>query len=75
VPTPVGIYNPDGNTWEFFPNIVFTPPWTNKYLLMLQYIGVIGNDKYSAFAGGNFKGKNIFLMQFQYNFDLVRGRH
>jgi hypothetical protein len=75
VPTPVGIYNPDGNTFEFFPNIVFTPPWTDKYLLMLEYIGVIGNDKYSAYAGGNFKGKNIFLMQFQYNFDLVHGRH
>jgi hypothetical protein len=74
VPTPSGIYNPDGNTWEFFPNVVFTPPWTNKYLLMLQYIGVLSDDKYSAYAGGNFKGKNILLMQFQYNFNLVRGR-
>jgi len=74
VPTPSGIYNPDGNTWEFFPNIVFTPPWTDKYLLMLQYIGVLSGDKYSAYAGGNFKGKNVLLMQFQYNFDLVRGR-
>ncbi|HUA33416.1 MAG TPA: DUF1302 family protein [Candidatus Binataceae bacterium] len=75
VPTPTAIFNPDGNTWEFFPNIVLTPPWTNKYLLMLEFIGVLSNDKYSAYAGGNFKGKNILLMQFQYNFDLVRGRN
>jgi hypothetical protein len=73
--TPSAIYNPDGNTWELFPSITFTPPWTNKYLLTLQYVGVLSNDKYSAFAGGNFKGKNILLMEFQYNFDLVRGRH
>jgi len=73
--TPSAIYNPDGNTWEFFPSVVLTPPWTNKYLMTLQYVGVASNDKYSAFAGGNFRGKNIFLMQFQYNFDLIRGRH
>jgi hypothetical protein len=73
VPTPTAIYNPDGNTWELFPSIVFTPPWTSKYQLMLQYIGILSNDKFSAYAGGNFKGKSIFLMQFQYNFDLVRG--
>ncbi len=72
--TPSAIYNPDGDTWEFFPSVVLTPPWTNKYLLTLQYVGVVSNDKYSAFAGGNFRGKNILLMQFQYNFDLVRGR-
>jgi len=48
--------------------------WTNKYLLTLQYVGVLSNDKFSAFAGGNFRGKNILLTQFQYNFDLVRGR-
>ena len=74
VATPTAIYNPDGNTFEFFPSLVLTPPWTNKYLLMLQYTGVVGDDKYSAFAGGNFRGKNILLMQFQYNFDFVRGR-
>jgi hypothetical protein len=73
-PTAVGIYNPDGNTWEFFPNIVFTPPWTNKYFVNLQYIGILSNDKYSAYAGGVFKGKSIFLMQFQYNFNLIQGR-
>lgn len=72
--TPSAIYNPDGDTWEFFPSVVLTPPWTNKYLLTLQYVGVVSNDKYSAFAGGTFRGKNILLMQFQYNFDLVRGR-
>ena len=71
--TPAGIYNPDGNTWELFPNVVFTPPWTDKYSLMLQYIGILSNDKYSAYAGGIFKGKSMFLMQFQYDFDLIRG--
>lgn len=74
-PTVSAIYNPDGNTWEFFPNVVLTPPWTNKYLLTLEYVGVLSNDKYGAYAGGNFSGKDILLMQFQYNFDLVRGRH
>jgi hypothetical protein len=74
VPTFTGIYNPDGNTWELFPNVVLTPPWTNKYFLNLQYIGILSNDKFSAYAGGVFKGKSIFLMQFQYNFNLIRGR-
>lgn len=75
VPTVAGIYNPDGNTWELFPNIVFTPPWTNKYFLNLQYIGIFGNDKYSAYAGGGFKGKSNLLMQFQYNFNLIQGKN
>lgn len=75
VPTATGIYNPDGDTWELFPNVVLTPPWTDKYFLMLQYIGILSNDKYSAFAGGNFKGKSIFLMQFQYNFNLIHGHN
>ncbi len=74
VPTFTSIYNPDGDTWELFPNVVFTPPWTNKYSLMLQYIGILSNDKYSSYAGGVFKGKSILLMQFQYNFDLIRGK-
>lgn len=73
--TPSAIYNPDGNTWELFPSVVLTPPWTSKYFMTLQYVGVLSNDKYGAFAGGTFNGKNILLMQFQYNFDLVRGRH
>ena len=74
VPTFTSIYNPDGDTWELFPNVVFTPPWTNKYSLMLQYIGILSNDKYSSYAGGVFKGKSILLMQFQYNFNLIRGK-
>jgi hypothetical protein len=74
VPTATAIYNPDGDTWELFPSVVFTPPWTDKYSLMLQYIGILSNDKYSAYAGGVFKGKSIFLMQFQYNLDLIHGR-
>jgi hypothetical protein len=68
------IYNPDGNTWELFPSVVLTPPWTSKYSTMVQYIGVLSNDKYSAYAGGMFKGKSIILLQFQYNFNLVSGR-
>ncbi len=74
VPTFTGIYNPDGNTWELFPNVTLTPPWTDKYFLSLQYIGILSNDNFSAYAGGVFKGKSILLMQFQYNFDLVHGR-
>jgi hypothetical protein len=73
VPTLTGIYNPDGNTWELFPNVTLTPPWTNKYFLSLQYIGIFSNDKFSAYAGGVFKGKSILLMQFQYNFNLIHG--
>jgi len=73
VPTVTSIYNPDGNTWELFPNIVLNPPWSNKYSLMLQYIGIFGNDRYSSYASGVFKGKSILLMQFQYNFELIRG--
>ena len=70
-PTWTWIYNPDGNTFLLFPNVVLTPPWTNRYLMKLQYIGILGNDKYSAFSGGIFKGKSIFLSQFQYNFELL----
>jgi hypothetical protein len=73
VANPAAIYNPDGNTWELFPSVEFTPPWTDKYSLMLQYIGILGNDKYSNYAGGTFKGKSMLLMQFQYDFDLIRG--
>lgn len=73
VPSLTAIYNPDGNTWTMFPNVVLTPPWSNKYSLMLQYIGILGNDRYSAYAGGGFKGKSLMLMQFQYSFNLVRG--
>jgi hypothetical protein len=74
VPTFTGIYNPDGNTWELFPNLVLTPPWTDKYFISLQYIGILSNDKFSDYAGGVFKGKSTFVLQFQYNFDLIRGR-
>jgi hypothetical protein len=73
-PTATAIYNPDGDTWELFPNIEVTPPWTSKYFVNLQYIGVVSNDKFSAYAGGVFKGKNILLIQFQYDFDLIHGR-
>jgi len=70
-PTWTSIYNPDGNTFLLFPNLVLTPPWTDRYLMKLEYVGVLGTDKYAAFAGGAFKGKSILLTQFQYNFDLL----
>jgi len=70
-PTWTSVYNPDGNTFLLFPSIVLTPPWTNTYLMKLQYIGILGNDKYAAYSGGVFKGKSILLTQFQYNFDLL----
>ena len=70
-PTWTSIYNPDGNTFLLFPSITLTPPWTNRYLMRLQYVGILGNDKYAAFSGGIFKGKSILLTQFQYNFDLL----
>jgi hypothetical protein len=34
----------------------------------------LSNDRYSAYAGGVFMGKSLFLLAFQYSFDLVRGR-
>jgi hypothetical protein len=74
VPTLSGIYNPDGTTFELSPSVLLTPPWSNKYSLMLQDIGIVSNDKYSAYSGGVFKGKSMFLMQFQYSFDFIRGR-
>jgi len=39
--------------------------------MRLQYVGILGNDKYAAFSGGIVKGKSILLTQFQYNFDLL----
>ena len=74
IPTFVMIWNPSGNTTLLFPNVVMTPPWTNKYFMLLEYIGILGNDKFNSFAGGTFKGKSILLMQFQYNFILASGK-
>jgi hypothetical protein len=74
VPTLTGIHNPDGSTWELFPNMTLTPPWTDKYFITLEYIGILSNDRFSAYTGGVFKGKSILLMQVQYNFDLIHGR-
>jgi len=74
IPTYVMIWNPSGNTTLLFPNVILTPPWTNKYFMMLEYIGILGNDKFNSFAGGTFKGKSILLMQFQYNWILASGK-
>ena len=69
-PTVTGIYNPDGNTILLFPNVVLVPPWTNKYFFKVQYIGILGGDRFSP-GGGLFKGKDILFGQVQYNFDLL----
>ncbi len=73
-PTLTAIYNPDATTFELFPSVVVTPPWTSRYSVAMQYIGIVSNDRYSAYAGGVFKGKSLFLLSFQYSFDLIRGR-
>jgi hypothetical protein len=69
-PTLTGIYNPDGTTFEVFPDLLLSPHWTNKYTLDLKYIGIFGNNKY-GFAGGFFKGKSLLVMTVQYNFNLL----
>ena len=69
-PTWTMIYNPNGTTFEFFPSLVLTPTWTDKYFMTLKYIGIIGSDQYGL-DGGFFKGKSMFISQFQYNFNLL----
>jgi hypothetical protein len=69
-PTWTNIYNPDGNTWELFPSVILTPPWTEKYFASLKYIGILGTNKYGI-DGGIFKGKSLFVTTFQYNFSLL----
>ena len=74
LPTYTMIWNPSGNTTLLFPTVTVTPPWTNKYFATLGYVGILGNDKFNSFAGGIFKGKSLLYMQFQYNFQLIKGR-
>jgi hypothetical protein len=74
LPTYAMIWNPSGNTTLFFPTLVMTPPWTNKYFATLGYVGIIGNDRLNSFAGGVFKGKSLLYMGFQYNFQPIKGR-
>ncbi len=74
LPTYTMIWNPSGNTTLLFPTLTLTPPWTNKYFATLGYVGILGNDKFNSFAGGVFKGKSLLYMQFQYNFQLIKGR-
>ena len=69
-PTWTMIYNPNGTTFEFFPSLQLTPTWTDKYFMTLKYIGILGTDKYNL-DGGFFKGKSMFISQFQYNFSLL----
>src|SRR5579875_799924 len=65
-PSWTSIYNPNGQTWLFFPSILFTPPWTNRYLMKLQWIEILGTNAFGL-DGGVFKGKSLLLAQFQYN--------
>jgi hypothetical protein len=74
LPTYAMIWNPSGNTTLFFPTLVMTPPWTNKYFATLGYVGILGNDKFNSFASGIFKGKSLLYMGFQYNFQPIKGR-
>ena len=74
LPTYTMIWNPSGNTTLLFPTVTVTPPWTNKYFATLGYVGILGNDKFNSFAGGVFKGKSLLYMQFQYNFQAIKGR-
>ena len=68
-PAWVTIYNPDGQTFLLFPSLQLTPPWTDKYLLKLQWIEVLGTNQFGI-DGGVFKGKSMLVAQFQYNFSL-----
>jgi hypothetical protein len=69
-PTLTGIYNPNGTTFEVFPDLLISPHWTSNYTLDLKYIGVFGKQKYGA-DGGVFKGKSLLIFTFQYNFNLL----
>ncbi len=69
-PTWTMIYAPQGETWLFFPTLQLVPPWTNKYFVKLQWIQILGTDRYNL-DGGLFKGKNMLIGQFEYNFDLL----
>jgi len=74
LPTYTMIWNPSGDTSLLFPTLVMTPPWTNKYFATLGYVGILGNDRLNSFSGGVFKGKSLMYMQFQYNFQPIKGR-
>jgi hypothetical protein len=74
IPTYTMIWNPSGDTSLLFPTLTVTPPWTNKYFATLGYVGILGNDKFNSFSGGVFKGKSLLYMQFQYNFQAIKGR-
>jgi hypothetical protein len=52
-----------------FPSLQLAPPWTDKYLMKLQWIEVLGTDKFEV-DGGVFKGRSLLVAQFQYNFTL-----
>jgi len=63
------LWDPKGDTFALFPQIILNPPWTKKYFMKLQAIEIMGGDKMSNF--GLFKGQNQLLAQFQYNFNIM----
>lgn len=65
------VYNPDGNTFLLFPNLLLVPPWTSNYFLKLQFIGILSGNRFDTAAASQFKGKNFVLAQFQWNFNLL----
>lgn len=67
----VMVFNPDGNTFLLFPNVVLTPPWTSQYFLKFQYIGILNNNQMDDYSAGLLKGRNFVIMQFQWNFNLL----
>jgi hypothetical protein len=69
-PTWTSEYAPQGTTFLFFPTLALTPPWTNKYFMSLRWVEILGSDRYNL-DGGLFKGKSMFVSQFEYNFSLL----
>lgn len=67
-PTWTMVYAPAGKTFLLFPSLVLTPPWSPNYFLKLQFIGIFGTNKYAG--GGLFKGRNMIVGTFQYNFNV-----
>jgi len=74
-PTWTMAYDPNGETFAFFPSLTLTPPWTNKYFATFRWIEVLGTNRYGFPNGGLdigiLKGLSMLTAQFQYNFDLI----
>ena len=68
-------YDPNGETFAFFPSVTLTPPWTNKYFMTMRWIEILGTNRFGFPNGGSdlgiFKGLSQLVFQFQYNFELL----